>query len=451
MMEAIVHPRESRAGSRSSTSIAKTDDQEQVGEVETGWVKEELDSGEIVAIRDPDDFPDGGLQAWSVCVGAACFNIVTFGYVNAWGAFQIYYETVLLKGTSASVIAWIGSLQACLTFLVAVFAGRLFDIGWFKVPILAASLLLVVATILVGECTKYWQLFLCQGLATGIATGAIFGPVMAVLSHWFKRRRATALGVLAFGASIGGTILPIAFRDIEVKIGFKWTMRAFALILLFFMTIGNLLVRRRLPPVRVQGGMFNPSVFKSPAFCMYTASSFVAFLGLFTVLTYIGVSSPEQGASENMAFYLVSIANGAGGVGRLAFGVLGDYWGPMNAMVPLTILTAVTTYAWPFVFGQPSLIAIAIFYGIGSQAYIGLLPTAMINFGETADVGRRMGLYMSLIACSTVVGPPISGAILENSGKFDGVGAWAGSMIVLALLLLLITRYLVLGRFWGKI
>lgn len=53
----------------------------------------------------------------------------------------------------------------------------------------------------------------------------------------------------------------------------------------------------------------------------------------------------------------------------------------------------------------------------------------MINFGETADVGRRMGLYMSLIACSTVVGPPISGAILEDSGKFDGVGAWAGELI----------------------
>lgn len=69
MMEAIV-PRKSRAGSgSSSTSIAKVDDPEHVREVETGWVKEELDSGEIVAIRDPHDFPDGGIQAWSVCVG----------------------------------------------------------------------------------------------------------------------------------------------------------------------------------------------------------------------------------------------------------------------------------------------------------------------------------------------------------------------------------------------
>lgn len=50
----------------------------------------------------------------------------------------------------------------------------------------------------------------------------------------------------------------------------------------------------------------------------------------------------------------------------------------------------------------------------------------MINFGGTADVGRRMGMYMTLISVSTVIGPPISGAILENTGKFDGVGAWAG-------------------------
>lgn len=67
------------------------------------------------------------------------------------------------------------------------------------------------------------------------------------------------------------------------------------------------------------------------------------------VLTYIGVSAPEQGVSGGMVFCelsghyhiitpyveltvsictdLVSIANGAGGIGRLAFGVLGDYFG----------------------------------------------------------------------------------------------------------------------------
>lgn len=41
-------------------------------------------------------------------------------------------------------------------------------------------------------------------LTTQIANGFIFGPVVAVLSHWFFRRRATAVAIMAFGASIGG-------------------------------------------------------------------------------------------------------------------------------------------------------------------------------------------------------------------------------------------------------
>lgn len=95
-------------------------------------------------------------------------------------------------------------------------------------------------------------------------------------------------------------------------------------------------------------------------------------------------------------------------------------------MIPLTLLTALTTYIWPYLHTQPSLIALAVFYGIGSQAYIGLLPTAMLNFGEESDVGRRMGVYMALVAGGTVVGPPISGAILDRGKGFGGVGIWAG-------------------------
>jgi len=41
-------------------------------------------------------------------------------------------------------------------------------------------------------------------------------------------------------------------------------------------------LKRRLPPVAVSGGLFNLKQFKSPAYSVYTASVFVAFLGLYT-------------------------------------------------------------------------------------------------------------------------------------------------------------------------
>ena len=46
--------------------------------------------------------------------------------------------------------------------------GRLFDLGIFKLPLLAASILIVVATVLIAECTQYWHFLLCQGFAIGV-------------------------------------------------------------------------------------------------------------------------------------------------------------------------------------------------------------------------------------------------------------------------------------------
>lgn len=63
-------------------------------------------------------------------------------------------------------------IQICLVFLPALFSGRLFDLGIFKIPYVAASALLVVSTFLVAECTQYWQFVLCQGLATGVSIGS---------------------------------------------------------------------------------------------------------------------------------------------------------------------------------------------------------------------------------------------------------------------------------------
>jgi len=76
----------------------------------------------------------------------------------------------------------------------------------------------------------------------------------------------------------------------------------------------------------------------------------------------------------------------------------------------------------------------------------------MIEFGETADVGRRIGMFTTIFAAGALVGPPISGAISVATGGFEAVGYYAGSMVLLAVALLCVVRQLVLGgRLWGKI
>ncbi|KAF7291500.1 MFS general substrate transporter [Mycena kentingensis (nom. inval.)] len=409
--------------------------------------KMEMDTFALTPSVDEISYPDGGLRAWLIVLGGAFSTFSTFGYVNSWGVFQAYYQLHLLKHKTASEISWIGSIA--LTFGLAIFVGRLFDNGWFALPALAASLALVVLTVLVSECTQYWHFLLCQGFAIGVASGVIFGPTLAIVSHWFKRRRSTALGMVAAGSSVGGLLIPILVQRLIPQIGFSWTMRVLALLLLFTTGIMNLCLKRRLPPVHTSGGVFNWRAFKFPPFALYTLAVFICFFGLYTPLTYIAVTASKAGISPSFNVYFVSLANASSGAGRIFTGILADKIGCISVMIPGTVVAALITYAWPFADTLPALLVISVLYGFASGVFVGIQAVPLMHMGEMSDVGRRTGTLFSVLSIGALAGPPISGAIATATGGYEAVGYYAGSTMILALGLLWYVRYLMTGNVFG--
>ncbi|KAF8630771.1 hypothetical protein AX15_002740 [Amanita polypyramis BW_CC] len=401
---------------------------------------------------DEESYPDGGFKAWMMVFGSMLCTFSTFGYVNSWGIFQSYYQGTILKDSSPSDIAWIGSIQYSLIFFPAFIVGRLFDLGYLRHILLSSSVLSILATFLVAECKVYWQFLLCQGIVFGLASGGVFGPTAPIVAHWFKKRRGLAMGFVAVGSAIGGTVLPIATKNLIAHVGFKWTMRILGLILVFTLGLANLILRHRLPPVNVSGGLINLSAFRSPSYTIYCFSAFICYLGIYTVLTYIDVSAAGvPGVSYTLGFYLVSIANAASFFGRYISGVVSDKVGPMNVMIPFTVVAGVMTYIWPYARTKHGLVAIAVVYGLCSGAYVSLMANPLMEFGDTGDVGRRLGMFMSILAVGALAGPPISGAILRTSGGFVAMGWYAGSMVLIGVAMMGTTRWLVLRRWWGRI
>lgn len=394
--------------------------------------------------------PDGGLKAWSVIVAAVLTTFCTFGYVNTWGIFQDYYERVLLPDQSPSAIAWIGSVQYTLIFLPGLVTGRLFDLGHFKIPYFIASCGLIVCTFLTAECKQYWQFLLVQGLFTGLFSGIAFSPAVTVVSHWFSKKKGLALGITATGSSLGGTLFPIVGQNLIPLVGFKWTVRVFGFMTLAALGIANFVIDRRLPPMNVQGGLLNLSAFRNLAYTIYCISGILCFLGLYTALTYLPASATTMGVSSNFAFYLVAIANAASGFGRLSAGWLADRIGPLNVMIPFTGLAGILTFAWPYASNQGALIAISVVYGFASGTYVSLLLAPPMAMGDVGDVGRRVGMFLTIAALGTLVGTPISGAINARTGDFKDSGFYAGGAVMCSVLLLLVVRYLQLGRLYGK-
>ncbi|KAF9441307.1 MFS general substrate transporter [Macrolepiota fuliginosa MF-IS2] len=397
-----------------------------------------------------DQFPDGGLRAWLVVLGVR-HSLLSVGYALSWGAYQEYYQESILKDQSPSSIAWIGSIQYALLFLPGLAVGHLFDLGYFHLLFFSSSTLLVVAAFLAAQCTEYWQLLLCQGFGVGLGCGGVFGPTYAIIGHWFKKKRGLALGYLAVGASLGGICIPIAVRNLIPKVGFPWTMRIIGFILLLVLGVSNLTMKRRLPPAPVGGGLFNLAVFKSVAYTIYCISGFLTFLGIYTLLTYINVSATQVGASPELAFYYVAFANAGSLFGRWAGGILMDRIGPLNTSIPFVVFSAVLTYAWPFSRSTGSLVAIAIVYGFCSGAYIAIMTSPVMNLGGDDDVGRRIGMFMTILACGSLLGPPISGKIEVVTGGFEVVGLYAGTMVLAGAVCMVVARYLVSRKWTAKV
>lgn len=59
-------------------------------------------------------------------------------------------------------------------------------------------------------------------------------------------------------------------------------MRILGFVLTFTLGTANLTLKRRLPPVKAHGGLFNLAQFKNLAFTFYTIGGFAIFLGLYT-------------------------------------------------------------------------------------------------------------------------------------------------------------------------
>ena len=56
-----------------------------------------------------------------------------------------------------------------------------------------------------------------------------------------------------------------------------------------------------------------------------------------------------------------------------------------------------------------------------------LMGAPMMALGESADVGRRTGMYFTFVSLGALAGPPISGAINNATGGYGAVGVFAGA------------------------
>ena len=215
---------------------------------------------------DPGPPPDGGLQAWTQALVGHIVVFNTWGYISSFGVFQTYYATAL--NHPPSDISWVGSVQIFFLFFVGTFSGRATDAGWFRSVFTAGSLLLLIGVFMTSLSTEYWQLFLAQGVCTGLGNGLLFCPALSLLSTYFTKKRSLAIGIAASGSATGGLIFPAIVEVLLPKIGFPWTVRVLGFVMLGLQAVALTLAKTRLPP-RKTGPLVEWGAFKELPYTLF--------------------------------------------------------------------------------------------------------------------------------------------------------------------------------------
>ncbi|KAF4630597.1 hypothetical protein G7Y89_g7545 [Cudoniella acicularis] len=381
----------------------------------------------------PADFPDGGFEAWLVVVG---------------GIFQDYYQQHLLQQYSSSTVSWVPSMEVFCMFLGGPIYGKAFDNYGPRYLLLFGTIAHVFGLMMASLSTQYYQLLLSQGVVSSLGASAIFYAAMSSVGTWFFKNRAAAFGIMASGSSLGGVVIPIMVSKLIPQIGFPWTMRAAAFMILGMLIIANLTVKSRLTPKPKKVDVMEfIRPLKEPAFALVCLGAFMFFFGTFLPFNYIILQAQKDGMSANLSLYLISILNASSIFGRVLPGIIADRIGRFNVMIITTAFSAIIVLAlWLPSSGNAPIIVFCILYGFSSGAFVSISPSLVAQISPIREIGVRNGTLFLCVSIAGLTGNPIGGALVGNdNGNFLHLQIFCGLTMAVGTLIFVASRWVQCG------
>jgi MFS family permease len=182
-----------------------------------------------------------------VILGLCFANMVAMRGVN--GAFGVYYVALLDEFQwSRSEGASIASVNFIVYALAAPLVGLAFDRYGPRLLMPLGAFLVGAGLVLSSFANTLWGFYVSYGLITAMGQGALsFVGHNALISFWFVRKRATAIGIASMGQGFGALVMVPLTQLLIENIGWRWTFVATGSLLLFILVPANALLQRRNP------------------------------------------------------------------------------------------------------------------------------------------------------------------------------------------------------------
>lgn len=212
-------------------------------------------------------------------------------------------------------------------------------------------------------------------LGTGISLA--YMPTLTFINEWFVTRRGFAAGIMFGGAGITGIIVPILFEKLLTSIGYRLTLRIWAIVMaITLLPAVKYLIKGRLPDSqRVSRRRMNISFFKNPVFLLFAVTNLLQGMAFFIPSIYLPSYAADLNISPIQSTLVLSFLNAASTLGQAVTGHLSDRFG---SMIPFFLSASVGGLSICLIWGLSKsfapLVVFSLVYGISAGGYSVLYP-----------------------------------------------------------------------------
>ena len=388
---------------------------------------------------------------WWLAIGTSLSLGLVAG-MSFW-AFGLFVDPLQAEfGWSGSVLGGAVSLSLLVSGLASPVVGRLVDRYQPRRVILIGSAATVVGYLLLAEVQELWQFLALMAFLAFFRAWIFYVPFTTLITRWFSRRRATAMGIATSGFGVGGLVFLPFMSELLSMAGWRAAFGVAALLVLVINGLFVLLARNDPPRGMAAQELANPTrsrvptegayqfdqlrgIYRAPVFWLAATGFSLFFFAQWAFLYHAPDLLAHGGLTSREAALALGASGGLGVVLRLASGAALDRIVRLEYLaasvlgvmaLALAVLAIGTTSA--------GIGAFVLLWGIGS----GIGPAL-----EPMLVGRLFGrkhyasVYGAMDGVDTVVsipGPWLGGLALDLSGSYLTVlGVYAMAFVMGAL------------------
>ena len=270
-----------------------------------------------------------------------------------------------------------------------------------------------------------WQLYLGHGVLMGLLGNAgINAPLYIYVSHWFDRRRGTALALISSGQYVAGTFWPPIFEHAIATAGWQRTMMVFGVFVVAAVVPLALLLRR--PPAAAHvaaaaaGSAAGAVLGWRPAFALglLAAASFCCCVPMAMPQGHLVALCTDLGISPAHGAAMLSLLLGTAFVSRQFWGWVADRVGGLRTVLAGSACQAAALTALALTQDETGLFIVSAAFGFGFSGIIPSYVLAIRDLFPASEAARRVPVVLLCSGSGMAAGAWLAGAIYDHVGFY---------------------------------